>query len=267
MARVGWSVWRIWHIALNTLREASRQKLGWCLVLLAVLAVLGARAFRDFHFGSPELKFIADLGGGALAVFGPVLAVVATAQLFFGEIERRTVLTLLAKPVGRTEFILGKFLGLAAMAGAFCAVLTLVLGSVLWARESSLRAACPEAFPVGHVVNYRHLAFTGLFQWFKLLVLAAFTLLVASYARTQLFATVTGFVVWVICELQHLALAAGSHAAMTGVLVRIFPNFQLFTLDDAPVTWARVGWVALYTAGYGTTACMLAAFSFRRREI
>ncbi len=106
--------------------------------------MLGARTLRDFHFGSSELKFIADLGGGALACFGAVLTVVTTAQLFFSEIERRTVLTLLAKPVWRMEFVLGKFAGVALMTGAFCLLLTGLLAVVLWFRESALMRELPR---------------------------------------------------------------------------------------------------------------------------
>ena len=96
---------RIRLIAGNTLLEAARQKLFNFLLLLAVALVAGAQWFRDFNFGTPELKFLSDFGFGAMAFFGAALTITATAQLFFSEIENRTVLTLLAKPVSRADFM------------------------------------------------------------------------------------------------------------------------------------------------------------------
>lgn len=278
MSRVAFSLRRLWFIAHNTLREAVRQRIFSILGLLALALVWGAQYFRELHFGSSELKFIADLGGGALAGFGAILAVVATAQLFYSEIEQRTVLTLLAKPVWRAEFILGKFLGVAVVTGAFCGLLTGVLATVLWTREASLLQEYADVWPNGRVINYPHLAAVGLMEWLKLLVLSALTLLVASYARTQLFTTVTGCVVFFICQLQHLAQAASARAGasalgvLTGLVARVFPNFQYFDLGEVqggggPLTWSLLARVASYALAYVAAACALAVFSFRRREL
>ena len=278
MSTVPFSLRRALLIAQNTLLEAARQKLLLFFLLLALGLVVGARWLRDFSFGAPELKFLADCGFGAMAFFGAALAIAATAQLFFSEIENRTALTLLAKPVWRAEFILGKFLGVAAVAAFFCALLTLLLMAVLRWREGELMREFPEAFAQGGVVSYGMVALGGLLQWLKLAVLVALSLLVASFAQTQLFTIVTGFFVFVICHLQYLAqdayTRAGSWFAQNvgGGLASVFPNFQLFALADSlnaadapPV--AHVVRVALYAAGYSAVACALAVYCFRKREI
>lgn len=259
-------------IAHNTLREAVRQKLFNVLLLLAFGLVLAAQYFREFHFGSPELKFITDLGFGAMALFGAVLAVVATAQLFFSEIEQHTVLTLLAKPVRRVEFILGKFLGVAVVTGVFCGLLTLLLAGVLWIRETGLMHELREVMAGGRVVDYGHVAAVGLLQWLKLVVLSALTLLVASYAQTQLFTMATGFVVGVICQLQYLAQEAAARGAgpvsrvASGLIALVLPNFQLFS-SAGTMAWGHIAPVVLYAFAYVSTACALAVFCFCRREI
>ncbi|MBL9201948.1 MAG: ABC transporter permease subunit [Opitutaceae bacterium] len=278
MSAVPFSLRRTGLIAGNTLREAARQKLFLFLLALALALVLGARWFRDFNFGAPELKFLFDCGQGALAFFGAALTVAATAQLFFSEIENRTALTLLAKPVWRAEFIAGKWLGLAALAAIFCALLTALLLAVLWVREGQLMAEHPESFAAGRVVSYGLVALAGLMQWLKLAVLAAFTLLVASFAQTQLFTVVTGFFLLVIFHLQYLAQEtyAKSGAVLGKVIgsaiAGMFPNFQLFTLADSinPAdlpSAASVVIVGAYAAGYIVVAGALAVFSFRHREI
>lgn len=278
MSAVPFSLRRTRLIAQNTLLEAVRQRLFGFVVFLALALVLGARWLRDFSFGAPELKFLADCGFGAMAFFGAALTITAAAQLFFSEIENRTALTLLAKPVWRAEFVLGKFAGVAALAAIFCAMLTLLLAVVLWWREGELMRAAPESFASGRVVSYGMVALAGLLQWLKLAVLAAFVLLVASFAQTQMFTVVTGFFVLVICHLQYLAQDAYARAgswfarSVGGGLAGVFPNFQLFALADslsaadAP-PWAHVLRVAVYAGGYIAVACALAVHCFRNREI
>src|SRR3954464_2049531 len=153
MTAVPFSVRRTVLIARNTLLEASRQKLIGFVVLLSGAFVVGARGLRDFNFGAPELKFIADCGFGAMAFFGAALVIAATAQLFFSEIENRTVLTLLSKPVSRADFVLGKFVGVVTVAGIFCALLTALLAAVLWTREATLMSELPEAFAGGRLLH------------------------------------------------------------------------------------------------------------------
>jgi ABC-type Na+ efflux pump permease subunit len=278
MRCVPFSPTRALLIARNTLLEAARQKLFSFLLLLALSLVAGAQWFRDFNFGAPELKFLADLGYGAMAFFGAALTVSATAQLFFSEIENRTALTLLAKPVWRAEFILGKYLGVAAVAAVFCALLTGLLVAVLWAREGTLMQQFPEAFPQGRTLRPMDLVATGFLQWLKLAMLAAFTLLVASFSQTQLYTVVTGFFVLVICHLQYLAQDAyargGAPVAqvVAGLIGLLFPNFQLFNFADGvgagvAVPWDRVARVTIYALGYVAGASALAVYSFRKREI
>lgn len=279
MSAVPFSLTRVGLVAANTLREAVRQKLLNFFVFLALALVLGARWFRDFNFGAPELKFLADCGFGAMTFFGSALTITATAQLLFSEIENRTALTLLAKPVWRAEFILGKLAGIAALTALFCALLTGLLALVLWWREGELMALHPDHFRGGRVVSYAMVAAGGLMQWLKLLVLAAFTLLVASFAQTQMFAVVTGFFVLVICHLQHLAQdsyqRAGSAVGqvVSGLIAALFPNFQVFGLAldslaaaDLPGAGPLVRVVA-YALGYVAAAGGLAVFAFRQREI
>lgn len=278
MKRVPFSPLRTLLIAQNTLREATRQRLFNFLLLLALALVVGARWFRDFNFGAPELKFLADCGFGAMAFFGAALTITATAQLFFSEIENRTALTLLAKPVWRAEFILGKFLGIAALAGLFCGLLTVLLAVVLWWREGELMRDYPDNFAQGRAVSYAMVALGGFLQWLKLAILAAFGLLVASFAQTQLFTVVTGFFVLVICHLQHLAQDAYERAGslvgmvMSALIAAVFPNFQVLAFTDSLAAADLPGGGQLlrligYALGYVIVICLLAVFSFRRREI
>ncbi|NDC74419.1 ABC transporter permease [bacterium] len=278
VASVPFSFSRLSLIAGNTFLEAVRQKLFNFLLLLAIGLVASAQFFREFNFGSSELKFISDFGFGALIFFGSALTIATTAQLFFSEIENRTALTLLAKPLWRAEFVFGKFLGVFAVIGVFCALTIGLMMALLWHREGQLMGARPEDFANGRLIAYGDLLVVGVLQWLKFGVLAAIVLLIASFSNTNLFTVVTGFFVLVICHLQYLARDAWGNVdnAVLGLVVRalgfIFPNFQLFNLADQIGQGSGVSSVvALQVAGYAVAYIGviggLAVYSFRNREI
>jgi hypothetical protein len=273
VTRVSFSLSRVWLIAAVTLREAARQKLVGLLGLIAMGLVVGVHALRDFNFGASELKFIADFGDGAIAGFGAALTIVLMAQLFFSEIENRTALTLLAKPVWRTEFLLGKFFGVVVVAACFCGLLTATLTLVLWNREAALQAERPDMVIVGSV-NYGGLWVIAWLHWLKLVLLSAGTLLVASFAQTQIFAVMLGFAGFVICHLQAFAQIA--YGKMGSVVMSVpatlihamFPDFQLFTLG-ASGAWSveMLARLTIYAVGYAAVALGLAVYAFRQREV
>lgn len=272
------SMFRVTLIAFNSAREAMRQRLFHFIALLTAVLVVSSQWLRELNFGSSELKFIADFGFGALALFGSALSIVATAQLFFSEIEHRTVLTLMARPVWRIEFIVGKFLGIVAVIGSFSMILTGLLVSVLWCRESTLMSEVPEAFALGRAVDYSAVIGAGFAQTLKFCLLSALTLLIATFARSQLFTTGVGFMILVICHLQFLSHGAvvdtgSSGGRLLASLVAIsLPNFQLFDFSDAigsgdGIGWAQLARLTVYTGIYAAATCTLASFVFGRREI
>ena len=278
MNRVAFSLARMNLIAGNTFREAVRQRLLPLLILVAAAMAGGAMLFRDFHFGSSELKFVMDVGFGALTFFGAILSIVASAQLFFSEIERRTVLTVLAKPVWRAEFILGKLGGVLLLLLVYCVLVTTLLAGLLWWCETALMKADPGAFEAGRTVAYAGLVWCGLVQWLKLGVLAALTLLVASYARSSLFAVLAGFFALVICQLQ--SLARDYYGMMDSSLARgglellglVFPNFQLFDVADrvaagGTLSIGLISGISAYALAYLSVYGGLAVYCFRHREL
>ncbi len=104
-------IWRISAIALNTFREAVRDRVLYNLVLF-VLLLTGAAIFIGELSGGQERKVIVDLGLSAMLLFGTFIAIFVGVGLVYKEIERRTIYAIFSKPVGRGEFIVGKYLGL-----------------------------------------------------------------------------------------------------------------------------------------------------------
>jgi len=102
---------KVWVIALNTFREAVRNKLLYALLVIAVVLIASGMAMGRLALDQ-EARILQDFGMFFLGLFGPVIAVFVGVGLLYDEIRRRTILVLLAKPVRRAELVLGKYLGM-----------------------------------------------------------------------------------------------------------------------------------------------------------
>src|SRR5271169_5190308 len=103
---------RIVHIASNTFREAVRDRVLYNLIGFALLMSAAAILVGQISFGIARLVVI-NLGLTAVSLFGTVIAIFIGIGLVSKEIDKRTLYTVLSRPVGRWEFIVGKFFGLA----------------------------------------------------------------------------------------------------------------------------------------------------------
>ena len=274
------SLRRTLWISRVTFLEAVRQRFFAFLLVLGAAMVLSSVSLRVFDFGHGELKFIADFGFGGMFFFGSVLAVVMTAQLFFSEIDNKTALTLLAKPLSRAEFLLGKFFGAWAVLGVFIVVLAGLQGIVLWAREQELIALAEQSGKIPATFSVVGLGQLVLMQWIRLGVVIAIVLAISALARTFLFAVVVGSLAVVAGQLQWIAQDAflrptdsPVYAAFLWVSTRLIPNLQQFNLADALVLGSSaVEDGALTAVGLSGFAYLVAyltvgALIFRRREI
>ncbi|MCX6889395.1 MAG: ABC transporter permease subunit [Verrucomicrobia bacterium] len=274
------SLRRTLWISRVTFLEAVRQRFFAFLLVLSAAMVLSSVSFRVFDFGHGELKFIADFGFGGMFFFGSVLAVVMTAQLFFSEIDNKTALTLLAKPLSRAEFLLGKFFGAWAVLGVFVLVLAGLQGVVLWAREQELIAAAEQAGKIPATFSIVGLCELVLLQWLRLGVVISIVLAISALARTFLFAVVVGSLAVVAGQLQWIAQDAllrptdsPVYAFFLWVSTRLIPNLQQFNLADALVLGSSAveegALIAVGVSGVAYLAAYLTLGSliFRRREI
>lgn len=263
---------RVGLIAEDTMREVARQRLFAGFLFVAAGLMAGGHALQEFNFGAPELIFLVDCGFGAMTMFGAVLAIVLPAQCLAGDWERRVAQTILAGPVDRGDFVLGKYLGIVALLGLFCVALTATLAALVWLRQGELIDVAIGARESDFGVSWfaRHAAL----QWMKLSLLAAFVLWLATFAQGPLGATVTGFLIFLLGHLQPVAeeiyRRSGTLAAqVAGRVIAVLPDFQLFAVrlpGDPELAVPDLLRVATYAAGYIALGCALAIHRFRRRE-
>jgi ABC-type transport system involved in multi-copper enzyme maturation permease subunit len=113
---------KIRAIALNTFRESVRDRVLYNLILFVLLLVAASVFISELSIDQ-ESNFIANLGLSAMLIFGALIAIFIGVGLVYKEIDRRTIYNLLAKPVHRYEFIIGKYLGLCLTLLVNCAVM------------------------------------------------------------------------------------------------------------------------------------------------
>jgi len=233
---------KIFWLSRNTFREAVRQKFFSFVLLVAAALTLVSVAMTGFDFGGSELKFIADFGFGGIFLFGSVLAVVMTVQIFFTEFENRTALTLLAKPVRRSEFIVGKFLGVWILLGIFVVLMCVILAFVLALRAGDVAAvAKARGLPLPFLDLSGFFAF-AVFQWLRLGIVAAMTAAISSFAQTNLYAVIVSFCAVLVGQLQYVFRDFSDSDKTSAVakifsvaLTKIIPDLQIFNAGETLV--------------------------------
>ena len=119
----------IWTLAANTVRESVRSKILYVLLFFAVVLIGAGVLVGSISYVESD-RILQDIGLGAIRLFGVAIAIFIGIHLIHREVDRRTVYTILSKPISRAEFLLGKFVGLtltiwlqmAIMVVAFAAV-------------------------------------------------------------------------------------------------------------------------------------------------
>jgi ABC-type transport system involved in multi-copper enzyme maturation permease subunit len=130
---------RIWTLAMATVTQLLRMKIMAFLLVFCVIVVAAGFAFPVMN-PEQQLKLLKDVSLGALQLFSIVIAVCATALLLPRDLEDRTLYTILAKPVPRHEYLLGKLLGVLILIGSGLVLMDIAFSGVLWLRQSLVLA-------------------------------------------------------------------------------------------------------------------------------
>lgn len=205
---------RLIIIARNTFREAVRDRVLYNLVVFVLLITASAIFLGELTAGQ-EARTIVNLGLSAMLLFGAFISIFVGVSLVSKEIERRTLYSVLSKPIGRGEFIVGKYLGLC---------LTLLVNVFVMGIGVSLALL---------YVGGGRLAFSiwgAIFLIFlELTILTAVAILFSSFSSPALSALLT-FLVFIIgnfsASLRDFAENLGSYGA------KLFFNFLYYFLPN-----------------------------------
>ncbi len=125
---------KIWGIARNTFKEAVRDRILYAILAFAVVMISSTFVLATIGAGMGP-KIIRDVGLGFISIFGTLIAVFIGIGLVHKEIDRRTIYTIISKPIHRWQFILGKYLGLVLTLFVNVAVMTSALLGIIFLGE------------------------------------------------------------------------------------------------------------------------------------
>jgi hypothetical protein len=247
-------------ITRNTIREVLRERVVLVLAVFGVAMALGAQALSPLALGEGR-KIVIDFGLAGSSVLATLLAVFLGSTLLHKELERRTVYAVMAKPIRREEFLLGKFLGLwgtsglllAGMTGIVIATVTLFYAVTPWGTLPSLGLTILELGLVTALVT----------------LFSSFT----TPALTAFFALATVTAGHFAEDLRYFAQhgAAPVLAAVCDAVYWTLPHLELFNVrglvvHGVPVDPARLLFATAYGLLYMIGVLTLAGAIFRRRE-
>jgi ABC-type transport system involved in multi-copper enzyme maturation permease subunit len=255
---------KILAIAAVAIREAIRQRLAVNLLVFAVALVIASLTISALTFGE-QYRIIVDLGLSSMEIFGTLIATFLGAGLIAHDVERRSVYPVIAKPVSRTQYVVGRYLGLLAtttlnllvMALVFTAVLGIYLGGLGFLGDSPFLLVL-----LSMVVQFAMVAAVAtLFSAFTTTTLAAIftlSLVVAGHLAS---------------DLVRYWSTKGTWAGRVGTaLYAVVPNLEALNLKEAMVYKDAVaGSFAITGLGYGLAyAAAVLAFAaaiFSRRDL
>lgn len=271
---------RVWAVALNTFREAVRNRVLYVLALFAV----GLMAF-SFVLGElsmhEEVRIIKDLGLFGVSVVGVVIALFLGVNLLSKELDRKTVYFVIPKPLRRWEFLLGKYLGQVLTLAVLVGLMAAILALFVVAQGGSHGVVMVRAEVLVLV---------------ELVLLTAVAMLFSSFSSPYLSAMLTA-ALWIIGRnrAELLAFATGKKLAGTalgtvlelvGAVVPDFgalwvsgaqlghpaehaadPSAPLVSVHESFVSWGYVAEASAYGLLYAAVCLVLAMVLFARRDL
>lgn len=252
---------RVGAIAANTVREAIRNRLLYAVLAVSVLMIAGSVVISTLSYVEGT-RIMQDLSLASIRLFAAGSAIFLGINLLHREVDRRTIYTILSKPISRSEFILGKYLGLVATIWLLIGCMAVVFAGV------SLLAGAP--FHAGHVAA---LCLLGA----ETVVIVAVATLFSSFTTPMLASLFTAGI-WVVGHLtQNLYLLAqqssdGQVGGLATFIYRALPDLELFNLSveavhGLPIPAGDIWWPVAYAVLYAALLLLAASALFSRRDL
>jgi ABC-type transport system involved in multi-copper enzyme maturation permease subunit len=247
-------------IALNTFKEAIRDRILYLLLFFAGLAIVLSRVLAVLTVGD-RAKVVKDVGLASISFFGTLMAILIGTGLVYKEIEKRTIFTLLSKPIRRHEFLLGKFLGLVLTLAVMTAAMSAIFLALVFAH--TLKVEVRLLVPI-------------LFVFLELILITAVAILFSCFSTpilSALFALsfyLIGHFSWSL-ETLIKKTPPGAGRTLLRIIYTILPDLENFNVKTEVVHGLPIpASFFLYAPAYGFVytafVLLLAGLVFRRRD-
>jgi len=251
---------KIRAIAFNTFREAIRDRILYLILFFAVVCIGFSRLLALLTVGD-RVKIIKDVGLASLSLFGALMAIMIGTGLVYKEIEKKTIYTLLSKPIHRFQFLLGKFFGLVLTLFIMLLLMSIIfLGLVFF-----------HTFKVEW-----QLLIAILFIFLELCLITSVALLFSCFSTPILSSLFTlafyliGHTAWGL-EILIQKIKSGFGKALAQALYHFLPdlenfNFKTEIVHNLPIPPKIFLYSILYGVFYTLFVLILALLIFRKRD-
>jgi len=251
---------KIGAIAGITFKEAKRDRILYLLFFFAAVGIVASRVLAVLTVGD-RIKIIKDVGLASISIFGVLMAILIGTGLVYKEIDKKTIYTLLAKPLHRAEFILGKFLGLVLTLLVMTAAMTVIFLAIVYAHTLKIETGLLVAV---------------VYIFLELVLITAVAILFSSFSTpilSSLFALgfyLIGHLSWGL-ELILKKMPPGTGRSLVRALSMVLPdlenfNFKTEVVHGLPIPPGIYFSAFFYGACYTAFILGLAVLIFRRRD-
>ncbi len=251
---------KIRAIALNTFKEAVRNKIFYLLIFFGVFFSFSSKLISMLTIGD-TLKILKDVGFASINLFSVLIAIFTGINLVYKEIEKKTVYFILSKPVERRDFILGKFLGLA---------LTMFVALTIMISVFSIFILLLSGTFDPFILLYFIFLFT------ELLIIISISILFSSFSTPILSSIFTivlyliGHVIWTFNEFKY-KLINPIEKFFAYFIYYLFPNLEKFNIKGAlvmndPISIKIILSSLAYGIFYISAILLISIHIFKRRE-
>ena len=252
---------KVWALAHNTFREAVRDKILYSILFFAIGVIALSLVTQEITVGDRD-KVVRSVAQGSIAAFGSIISMFLGISLVWKEVERKTVYTILSKPISRWMFVLGKYLGMMMTLTVVVVIMVLVYTVLL-----SIQQTVPP------MVVY----VSAVMLIIELMLLTSWATLFSTYSAPTTAAAFT----LAIFAIGHLAddiwlygnqLDNPGAQSVARVLYWLLPNFEMFNIRDyavheLPIPWDQVVGGGVYGLFYTAAVLGLAMAVFERRDL
>lgn len=264
---MGGSLYRMAAVARNTLKEALRNRAFAVMMLASLVLVFSSLLLAQLAVVGQEKRIVQDFGLFFISLMGVVLAVTTGVILVHKELDRKTIFTVLARPLHRWEFIFGKYAG--TMLLLLLQTLVLCGGWFIVLLVSGIQIR--EVYVMAVLLMFC--------EW---MVISAVALLFSSFSSPMLSGLFTvaifmvGRLVYVVDEMlqaksRGLFVSTPALRPFGETVVRVFPDLSVFNISkeillNQDVSWMYVSQAFLYCLCFVFIFIAAAALLFQRRD-
>jgi ABC-type transport system involved in multi-copper enzyme maturation permease subunit len=251
---------KIKTIALNTFKEAIRDRILYLLFFFAAVALIFSRVLAVLAVGD-RVKIIKDVGLASISLFGVLMAILIGTGLVYKEIDKKTIFTLLSKPIHRWQFLLGKFFGLVLTLFIMTLAMSVIFLVVVLLYTSKIESRLLMAI---------------LFIFIELALITAVAILFSCFSTPILSSIFTlsfyliGHLSWGLEGLIRKTKSGAGRILLRG-LDAILPDLENFNFKTEVVHGLAINpkiyiYSALYGLAYTLFVLVLATLIFNKRD-